>query len=72
MALLEILKFPDPRLRIKAKPVTQFDDDLKRLVNDMYDTMYAHNGVGLQVRKSTYINISLRWMFLRIAIHLCV
>ena len=47
MALLEILKYPDPRLRAKAKPITQFDDALRRIVDDMYETMYANQGVGL-------------------------
>ncbi|HLB41484.1 MAG TPA: peptide deformylase [Gammaproteobacteria bacterium] len=47
MALLEILHFPDPRLRVKAQPITQIDDHLRRIVDDMYETMYANNGVGL-------------------------
>lgn len=47
MALLDILKFPDPRLRIKATPVTQFDAALRAMVDDMYETMYHANGVGL-------------------------
>jgi peptide deformylase len=47
MAILTILEFPDPRLRTKAQPVTVFDADLKRLVADMFETMYAAPGVGL-------------------------
>lgn len=47
MALLPILEFPDPRLRTKAQPVTVFDAELKRLVADMFETMYAAPGVGL-------------------------
>jgi peptide deformylase len=47
MALLTILEFPDPRLRTKAQPVSAFDADLKRLVADMFETMYAAPGVGL-------------------------
>jgi len=47
MAVLEILRFPDPRLRIKAKPVTAIDDSIRKLVEDMFETMYASNGVGL-------------------------
>jgi peptide deformylase len=47
MALLPILEFPDPRLRTKAQPVSVFDADLKRLVADMFETMYAAPGVGL-------------------------
>lgn len=47
MALLEILEFPDPRLRNRAQPVTAFDADLLRLVDDMFETMYAAPGIGL-------------------------
>lgn len=47
MAVLEILRFPDPRLRIKAKPVLEIDDSIRQLVEDMFETMYATNGVGL-------------------------
>ncbi len=47
MALLNILKFPDPRLRTRARPVTEFDDDLRRLVADMFETMYDAPGIGL-------------------------
>lgn len=54
MAVLEILKYPDPRLRIKAQPVTEIDDELRRIVDDMYETMYASQGVGLA---ATQVNI---------------
>lgn len=47
MAILEILHFPDPRLRVTAQPVTEIDDEVRRIVEDMYETMYANNGVGL-------------------------
>lgn len=47
MAILEILEFPDPRLRTIAKPVTSVDDRIKTLINDMFDTMYDAPGVGL-------------------------
>lgn len=47
MPVLEILHFPDPRLRVKAQPVLQIDDEIRRIVEDMYETMYANNGVGL-------------------------
>ena len=47
MALLEILEFPDPRLRTRAQPVDTFDPALKQLVADMFETMYAAPGVGL-------------------------
>ncbi len=47
MAKLEILEFPDPRLRTVAKPVTQVDERIRQLVDDMFETMYAAPGVGL-------------------------
>jgi peptide deformylase len=47
VALLSILEYPDPRLRTRAKPVTAFDDRLRRLVSDMAETMYEAPGVGL-------------------------
>ena len=47
MARLPILEYPDPRLRIRAEPVTKFDTDLKTLVADMFETMYAAPGIGL-------------------------
>ncbi len=47
MATLDILHFPDPRLRNKAKPVTQVDDRVRRLIDDMFETMYQAPGIGL-------------------------
>ena len=47
MARLPILEYPDPRLRIRAEPVTKFDTELKTLVADMFETMYAAPGIGL-------------------------
>ncbi len=47
MAILDILHFPDPRLRNKAKPVEQVDDSLRGLVDDMFETMYEAPGIGL-------------------------
>jgi peptide deformylase len=47
MAILPILEVPDPRLKTVSKPVEQFDDELKRLVDDMFETMYAAPGIGL-------------------------
>ncbi|SAI67334.1 polypeptide deformylase [Bordetella ansorpii] len=47
MALLPILRFPDPRLHKKAKPVAVVDDRIRKLVRDMADTMYEAPGVGL-------------------------
>ncbi|SDU36995.1 peptide deformylase [Pseudomonas pohangensis] len=47
MAILNILEFPDPRLRTKAKPVEVVDDALRQLIDDMFETMYAAPGIGL-------------------------
>lgn len=47
MALLDILHFPDPRLRIKARPVLAVTDATRRLIKDMLETMYAAPGIGL-------------------------
>src|SRR4051794_33158435 len=47
MAVLPILRYPDPRLRQKSVDVTSFDDELRRLVTDMTETMYAAEGAGL-------------------------
>lgn len=47
MSLLEILEFPDPRLRQHARPVTVFDDALRQLCQDMLHTMYEAPGIGL-------------------------
>ncbi len=47
MARLKILEFPDPRLRIKAKPVEAVDDGLRTLIDDMFETMYDAPGIGL-------------------------
>ena len=47
MALLEILEYPDPRLRTRATPVERVDDQIRRLVDNMLETMYAAPGVGL-------------------------
>ena len=47
MAILDILLFPNPALREPASEVTEFGDDLRRLVYDMWETMYLSKGVGL-------------------------
>ena len=47
MAQLNILRYPDPRLHTIAKPVTQVDERIRRLVDDMLETMYDADGVGL-------------------------
>jgi peptide deformylase len=57
MALLEILHFPDPRLRNLARPVTEVDDAVRQLVDDMFETMYAAPGIGLA---ATQVNVAKR------------
>ena len=47
MAILPILEVPDPRLKTISTPVTEFDEGLKKLVEDMFDTMYDAPGIGL-------------------------
>lgn len=47
MAILPILVAPDPRLKTKAKPVEAVDDELRRLIDDMLETMYDAPGIGL-------------------------
>ncbi|QJQ94500.1 MULTISPECIES: peptide deformylase [Halomonadaceae] len=47
MAKLPILEFPDERLRTKAVPVSEVDDEVRRLVDDMLETMYDARGIGL-------------------------
>lgn len=45
--LLPVLKEPDPRLRIKAKPIEEVDDAVRKLMDDMLETMYHEEGMGL-------------------------
>lgn len=57
MSLLTILEFPDERLRKRALPVVEVDDECRRLVDDMLETMYAAPGIGLA---ATQVNIQKR------------
>lgn len=47
MSILEVLHFPDDRLRKIARPVTNIDGNIQKIVDDMFDTMYEEEGVGL-------------------------
>lgn len=47
MSILEILHFPDPRLRQKAVPVAEVNDEIRTIVDNMFETMYAAPGIGL-------------------------
>ena len=57
MAILNILEFPDPRLRTIAKPVAVVDDEVRQLVDDMFETMYEAPGIGLA---ATQVNVHKR------------
>ncbi len=57
MAILNILEFPDPRLRTIAKPVAVVDDEVRQLVDDMFETMYEAPGIGLA---ATQVNVHQR------------
>ena len=64
MALLKILIFPDPRLRTVAKPVEVIDDSIKKLTQDMLETMYQGSGIGLA---ATQVNVHKRVIVLDIS-----
>ena len=57
MSRLEILHFPDPRLRRRAEPVSDVDDEVRRLIDDMLETMYEAPGIGLSAPQ---VNVSRR------------
>lgn len=57
MAILNILEFPDSRLRTIAKPVDVVDDSIRQLVDDMFETMYEAPGIGLA---ATQVNVHKR------------
>jgi len=57
MAILDVLRFPDDRLRTVAKPVIAVDKQVKQLVDDMFETMKAENGIGLA---ATQVNVHKR------------
>lgn len=64
MALLNILHFPDPKLRTVAKPVTEFDDNLRQLVADMFESMYEAPGIGLA---ATQVNRHIRLLVMDVS-----
>jgi peptide deformylase len=66
MAILQILKFPDPRLRKIEVPVRVFDAKLEVLIADMFETMYAADGIGLA---ATQVNVHKRLMVLDVSEH---
>ena len=64
MATLKILEFPNPNLRKIAVPVTSFDNDLKCLINNMFETMYEANGIGLA---ATQVDVHKRLLVLDVS-----
>ena len=52
--ILEILEYPDPRLRTLAKPVDEVTDETRKLIDDMFETMYEAPGIGLA---ATQVNV---------------
>ena len=64
MAILNILEFPDPRLRTVATPVAEVDDELRILAENMLETMYAAPGIGLA---ATQVNVHQRLLVLDVS-----
>ncbi len=64
MAVLEILEFPDPRLRTEAKPVAQVTEATRTLIDNMLETMYAAPGIGLA---ATQVNVHQRLLVMDVS-----
>ena len=64
MSILQILEFPDPRLRKIAKPVTVFDEELEDLIEDMLETMHEAEGIGLA---ATQVNVHKRLLLIDVS-----
>jgi len=64
MSILQILEFPDPRLRKIAEPVTVFDEKLEVLIEDMFETMYEAQGIGLA---ATQVNVHKRLLVIDVS-----
>lgn len=64
MAVLDILEFPDPRLRTEAKPVEEVTDTTRQLIDDMFETMYQAPGIGLA---ATQVNVHQRLLVIDIS-----
>jgi peptide deformylase len=64
MAVLEILEFPDPRLRTVAKPVSQVTSATRTLIDDMFETMYDAPGIGLA---ATQVNVHKRLLVIDVS-----
>ena len=64
MSILQILEFPDPKLRKKAEPVTVFDEMLEVLIEDMLETMHEAEGIGLA---ATQVNVHKRLLVIDVS-----
>ena len=64
MKILDILHYPDPRLRNRAKPVQAVDDELRALVDDMFETMYQAPGIGLA---ATQVDVAKRLLVIDVS-----
>ncbi|MFT4826178.1 MAG: peptide deformylase [Halioglobus sp.] len=64
MAVLEILEFPDSRLRTKAKPVKEVTQRIRTLIGDMFETMYAAPGIGLA---ASQVNVHERFLVIDVS-----
>ena len=64
MAVLQILEFPDPQLRIVAVPVTTIDHELNSLIDNLFETMYEAQGIGLA---ATQVNVHKRLLVLDVS-----
>ena len=64
MAVLEILEFPDPRLRTRAEPVEAVDDGTRELITNMFETMYEAPGIGLA---ATQVNVHKRLLVMDVS-----
>ena len=53
MSVLQVLHIPDERLRKVAKPVEEVNAEIQRIVDDMFETMYAEEGIGLAAKQAT-------------------
>lgn len=67
MAVLQVLHIPDERLRIVAEPVKEVNAEIQRIVDDMFDTMYAEEGIGPRQRRLIFINASSLSTYLKTA-----
>ncbi len=66
MSMLEVLKYPHPFLRTTCEPVTEVDESIRTLIDDMLETMYANKGIGLA---ATQVGVAKRVIVLDVPIY---